>query len=288
MSCSCRSRRDRFEPGCDVDLGQPALDALASSQARNRAIAAPSRRCAARMPPSSTVFLRAFGSRQGSRPQTTPAPAASSRSATQTGAVAGRPHAPSQARRAPGRGVGRAPRPRCRGERDPVAELAGSMNSATRPSSSRIANASGTGVRARPRRGCSRARRSFGHRQHRRGEAAPAARGEPAACGGVAPASASGCGTRRARRRRLVGPGRGRRVATLSADLARPGAAASASTSWRCAATGHSRSGRRRAAPGQPFGRLSSRWRVIEEPGRPAPAPARGNARRRTAPRGRG
>ena len=67
----------------------PPSGAVRSSQARNSAIAAPSRRCAARAPAISASVLVALGRMQGSRSQTTSAaPAAAIRSDTQAGALA--------------------------------------------------------------------------------------------------------------------------------------------------------------------------------------------------------
>src|SRR6516165_11254517 len=60
-----------------------------ASHARKRVNAAPSRRCAARVPSTSAEFLQAFGNKQGSAARWIFALAASSRSNTQAAAVAG-------------------------------------------------------------------------------------------------------------------------------------------------------------------------------------------------------
>ena len=65
----------------------PPWGSRSSSQHRNSTTAAPSRRCAARIPAISPAFLQALGRRQGSSPQATAIPASSNSIDTASGAV---------------------------------------------------------------------------------------------------------------------------------------------------------------------------------------------------------
>jgi len=70
-----------------ISVSSP-FGASRSNQARNRAIAAPSRNCAARAPSSSTLFLAAFIGAIGSAPGSASPPAASNAWVRRDGAVA--------------------------------------------------------------------------------------------------------------------------------------------------------------------------------------------------------
>ena len=82
------SRSESFQRFDRVDLGEPPFGASRSSQARKRAIAAPSRRCAEREPAISVSFFAAFIRLIGSGPGSTMPPARLDRRASATAAVA--------------------------------------------------------------------------------------------------------------------------------------------------------------------------------------------------------
>ena len=155
------------------------LGASRASQARNRVTAAPSRRCAARVPSSSTGFLHAFGSRHGSAARWICA--AGRAEPVEHPGRGGRRidlhpcRSAARARRAPApsRSGGSIVDARCRdGGRGRATSLRRSMNSVTRA----VVAQDREGQRQRRVRHVAAADVEqpgdrFGHRQHRRGDA---------------------------------------------------------------------------------------------------------------------
>ena len=144
MSCSALVARRNPSSACTTAISvRPSLGVCASSQAKNSTTAAPSRRCASRMPAISPAFLQALGRRHGSSPHTTwPI-----RSDTASGAVVlstrtGPFSAFSAGMKADGP-CRRTPAPRC--ATTSVLTLAGSMNRSTAPVCDKTAKACTTG-----------------------------------------------------------------------------------------------------------------------------------------------
>ena len=126
------------------------LGGAASSQARNRTTAAPSRTCAARAPLISAAHLRAFGSMHGSRPRTMAALPSARAIANAAVSASSRTFflavrsAFSRAGKSFGRHAGARRGARCAAASASI--LRASMNSSALPLAGTIANASVTGL----------------------------------------------------------------------------------------------------------------------------------------------
>ena len=144
------ARRAKRRSAASISVMHSA-GASASSQARKRTSARPSRIWAARLPATSTGFLQALGRAQGSGPCSGSEPAARSLRAIQAGAVRGsswtlRPSAARLSRAGPSAsGAATVTASASAAARSRVT-LRGSMNSDARPAVSRTAKARATGV----------------------------------------------------------------------------------------------------------------------------------------------
>ena len=89
MSCSALVARRKPSSACTTSISvSPPLGGLASSQHRNSTIAAPSRRCASRVPAISAAFLRPWAGGRDHRPRRPRRPPPARSCATASGAVA--------------------------------------------------------------------------------------------------------------------------------------------------------------------------------------------------------